>query len=118
MNAKKLKSKIYKLTNNKDIFITETPSELTVWACTDESELYTIYIHIWLDDTIATIRTYQLNFYIRGKGIGTQFYQIIEEYLKYWDYTEIQLHQVLTGAENFWKKVGFDKKDNIWRKYI
>jgi hypothetical protein len=117
MNHKKLESKIYELTNNKDIFIKETKSELTIWACTDKSELYTIHIHIWLNDTIATIRTYQLNFYIRRNGIGTKFYQIVEEYLKYWDYKEIQLHLVLTGAETFWTRLGFIKYENIWKKY-
>ena len=117
MNKKELKNKIYDLTNNKDIFIKETPKELTIWASTDDSELYTIYMNIWLEDSFVTIRNYQLNFYIRGKGLGAKFYKLIEEYIKYLEYKEIRLHLVLTGAENFWKKVGFIHED-IWRKYI
>lgn len=118
MNIKKLKSKIYELTNNKDIFIKETPKELTVWACTDDSELYTIYINIWLNNTVATIRTYQLNFYIRGKGIGSRFYDIVEEYIKSGEYKEIHLHQILTGAEDFWKKKGFTTENRFGMKKL
>ncbi len=118
MNHKKLKSKICELTNNQDIFIKETSKELTIWACTDDSELYTIYINIWKDDYFVSIRNYQLNFYMRGKGIGSKFYDIIEEYIKSCEYKEIHLHQILTRAEDFWKKKGFTIENNFGIKKL
>jgi len=118
MDVDNLKSEIFKLTKNNDIFIKEEGKEFTVWACTDNSELYTIYINIWIYDSFIIIRNYEISFYLRGKGIGSRFYDIFEEYLKSQNFKEIRLHLVLTIAEKFWKKKGFSKNEGVWTKTI
>jgi hypothetical protein len=118
MDTEYLKSKIFELTKNDNIFIEENQRELKIWASTSGSEIYSIYLGIWKDKSFVTIRNYEIDFYLRGKGIGSKFYDIFEEYIKLCGYKEIYLHCVLTSAEKFWKKKGYMIQNRFGRKLL
>ena len=76
-------------------------------------------MNIWLYEDYITIRNYEIDFFIRRQGIGSGFYDIIEQYIKSCGYNKIVLHLVLTCAEKFWTKKGFNKINGLpWMKNI
>lgn len=116
MDIEDLYNKIFELTQNENIFIEESTSEIKIWATFGDSETYNIYLSAWYEYPTTIIRQYKIDFHLRGKGIGSNFYCIFEEYIKSCGYNEMKLHLVLTSAQKFWIYRGFLK--DTWSKTI